>query len=240
MKNYKSLLLLTLLLLLINFTVVSAEDDIRFYHEFGTNLTIYEKCRVDGAICDSSYSCNISVLSPSQSLIINNQPMLGVSVYRNFTLNSTLTVPNGIYESTVDCTNVTLSGSNTFFYQITPNGSKPIDVGQGLILGSSILILLLISLYSGYLGIKSTNTTIMLSFLALSIMLIIFSLGFALNIIELSFGTFSTIISNYSTAYILFIALVSVGAISLIIYLVVVALNFYHNMRGMNDNFSVK
>lgn len=236
----KTLLAVSLLLILFCLVTVTAQEkDIRFYHEISTNLTIYETCRIDGGICDSTYNCSLSVLSPQQSLIIDNETMLGTGVYRNFSLNSTLTDPNGIYESTVDCSNSTFSGSNTFYYQVTPTGSQPIDTGQGLILAGAIAILILLSLFSGFLGFKSSNTTIMLSFLSLSILLAVFSLGFVLNIIQSSFGTFSAIIDNYSTIFIVFTVLISVGAVGLMLYIIYIALLYYWNLRGMRDTFSI-
>ncbi len=239
MTNRILLVVCMLFVIGFSFMVSAQQEDIRFYHEINTNLTIYEKCRVDGAVCDSSYSCSISLLSPDQTLILDNETMLGTGVYRNFSINNTLTIPNGVYETTVDCTNITNSGSNTFFYQITPNGSQPIDTGQGLILAGAIAILILLSLFSGYLGFKSTNTTIMLSFLAFSILLSVFSLGFVLNIIESSFGTFSGIINNYSTIYIVFTVLIIAGSVGLMLYIIYIALLYYWNLRGMQDTFSI-
>lgn len=238
----KFLILSLVIVMLFSFTLSSAQiEDPRFYHEKGTNLTIYEKCRTDGAICPPSYSCFLTVISEDRSfLIVNNQTMLDGGTYWNFTLNSSQTDTNGFYETTVDCENSSLSGSNTFYFQITPNGSAPIDFGQGLIFFTSILFLVVFSTFIGFLGFKSTNTTIRLSFLAFTTILMVFTLGFILNVIELSFGTFSGIISNYSSIYILFIALIGVGMVGLIIYLIVITLNYYWQMRGMQDTFSVK
>lgn len=229
------------LLLIFSFVTVSAQqEDIRFYHEKETNLTIYEKCRVDGMICDSGYICSLTILSPSQVLILDNETMLGDGTYRNFSLNTSQTDTNGIYESTTDCTNGTSAGSDTFFYQITPDGSAPIDEGQGLILIGSIILLMVISSFFGFLGFKSNSTTIMLSFMSFSVLLMIFTLGLIVNVVQLSFGTFGEIIGNYSAIYILFTVLLSVGALGLILYIVVVALNYYWILRGMKDTISIR
>ncbi len=233
----------TILFLIVMLTmsgVYAQQEDIRFYHQQDTNLTIYEKCRVDGAICDSSYSCNLTILSPSQILLIDNVQMLGESIYRNFSMSQDNQSINGIYESTIDCSNSTFSGSNTFFYQITPNGSKPIDEGQGLILLGAILFLIIISCSMGFMGIKSTNTTVSLSFISFSTLIMVFTLGLILNVLELSLGTFSDIISNYSTIYVLFVTLLIAGAMGLIVYIIYVALNMYWKFRGLKDNFSIQ
>lgn len=233
--------IIPLLLILFSLGIVSAQqDDIRFYHERATNLTIYEKCRFDGSVCEPSLTCFLSVISTEQILILNNQTMNDGGVYWNFTLNETQTEVNGIYESTVDCSNETIGGSNTFFYEITPDGSPPINNGQSLILFSSILFMILLVCFFGYMGFRSRDTTIQLSFLAFSILLMVFTLGMIVNVIELSFGTFSEIISNYETIYILFTVLIIVGSIGLMVYLIWVALNYYWGLRGFKDTISVK
>lgn len=237
----KNLSLITVLaLLLFSFSLVSAQQEtIRFYHPQSTNLTIFEKCRVDGAVCDSSYTCSLSVISNDNFIVVDTVTMLGTSTYRNFTLNTTQTSVNGIYEATVDCVNSTLAGSNTFFYQITPNGSVPVETGQGLVLIASITFLLMIILILCWLSFKSANVSISLAFISFAVLLMFFGIGFSLNVLQLSFGTFGDIINNFSTVYVLFTILLSVGAVGLIVYLIYVALRFYWNLRGMGDNFSI-
>ncbi len=240
MKNLIMFTILTFFLFSSGIALVEAQQEpIRFYHEIATNLTIYEKCRVDGAICDSGFSCSLTVLGPDQTLVVDTVTMLGDSTYRNFTLNETQTIPNGLYESTVDCTNVTVSASNTFFYQITPNGSAPVDTAQGIILIVGMSFLILIVCFLVFLGVRANNPTISLAFIGFAVLLMVFGIGFSLNVLELSFGTFGDIVSNFSTIYIVFLALIVAGAIGLILYLVFVAMNFYWQMRGMEDKFSI-
>ncbi|KKL79267.1 hypothetical protein LCGC14_2016520, partial [marine sediment metagenome] len=175
-KKLFSILMLIVLSLNLNFVLAQSEEvDIRFYHQFNTNLTISETCRVSGEVCDATYSCNLSILDPAQAQIINQGAMTDNGTYQIFNLTESQSDPNGIYSATVDCGNTTLFGSNTFFYQVTPDGSKPIDTGQSLVLIVAVSILIIIALAIGFLGFKSTNTTIMLTFLSFSILLIIFA-----------------------------------------------------------------
>ena len=232
----KKLLLFLIVGIILSVSFISAQqEDIRFYHQIETNLTIYEKCRINGAICGSEFNCNATVLSPAQELIIDNENMTRGNVYHNITLNPSQTNTNGIYETTIDCTNSSSSGSNTFFYQITPNGSKPMETSQGIIAFVSILMITLIAGICFSLSYKINNGWVSLSFLSFAIILLVFAFGMVLNILELSFGTFSTIIGNYSALYITFIALVSVGVTGLIIWLIVFVLNQYWISRGMID-----
>lgn len=233
---HKSLLIFTFLFILLSINTTSAQqENIRFYHEIDTNLTIFEKCRIDGAVCDSDFNCNITILSPSQELIIDNREMTRGTTYFNFSLNTTSVTPNGVFETTVDCVDVNdnSSGSNTFFYQITPNGSVPMGTAQSVIAFLSIFMISSIGLVCLSLSYKINDNWISLAFLSFAIMLMIFAFGMILNILELSFGTFGTIIGNYSALYITFIALGSVGVIGLIIYLIVFALKLYWQGRGL-------
>ncbi len=225
------------ILVLLSINVISAQqEDVRFYHQINTNLTVYEKCRINGAVCGIGFKCNITVLSPSQELVIDNQGMTRGEVYYNYSIINTDVIPNGVYETTIDCTNLTDAGSNTFFYQITPNGSKPMETSQGIIAFVAIVMLTVIAIVCLSLSYKINNGWVSLAFLSFALMLMVFSFGMILNILELSFGTFGTIIGNYSVVYIVFIALVSVGVIGLIIYLIVFALKQFGKSRGLIDD----
>jgi len=240
MKNFILLTVLTFFVLSAGFNLVEAQQEaVRFYHPIDTNLTIYEKCRVDGSVCDSSFICNLTVLSPTNSLVVDTETMLGDNTYRNFTLNETQTNPNGVYEATVDCTNTTAAASNTFFYEITPNGSAPVDTAQGIVLLVGMAFLILIVVFLLFLGVKAANPTISLAFISFGVLLMVFGIGFSLNVLEVSFGTFGDIVNNYSTIYVLFMALIVVGSIGLMLYLIIVSLNYYWRLRGMKDTFSV-
>ena len=234
-SKQKLFLLLLVSLFLITPTIISQQENTRFYHERGTNLTIFEKCRIDGAICDSGYTCNLTTLHPNQTLIVDARPMVRGITYYNLTLNGTQLPVNGFYENTIDCGNGTSSGSNTFFFQATPNGSKPFDEAQGLIIIISMIIILLGSCFAGFLGVKIKNPIVSISLISFSVLLMVFALGMTLNILELSFGTFSGIINSYSSLYVLFTVLVTVGALSLIVWLVKIALELWWKSRGMTD-----
>ena len=186
LKNIFTLLLLFTFLISLNF-VSAQQEDIRFYHQINTNLTIFEKCRVNGAICDASFGCNLTVLSPSQQLVIDNVGMSRGTIYYNSSLNTSQTDPNGVFEATIDCTNSTSSGTNTFFYQITPNGSAPMETSQGIIIFVAIIMISLIALLCIFLSIKINNGWASLAFLSFSVILLVFAFGMLLNILELSF-----------------------------------------------------
>lgn len=223
-------------ILLINFAIASGEDEVRFNAPQNENLTVCEKCRVDGAVCDSSYSCNITILLPDQSFLISQQAMTNNGSYNCYDLNTTQTSINGLYEATVDCSNTTLKGSNTFFYRITPEGSPPVSDGQGLVLIGTILIMIVLALVMIFLGIRSTNGGVKLAFISFSILLLVFNIGFTVNVVNAFFGTSDGITSNFSTIYRLFVILLSAGVTALVVYLIVIALKFFNIKRGVMDS----
>ena len=230
-----NIFMLVMIVSIMSFSLTQAvEVQIKFFHPINTNLTISETCRVNGAICGTSFTCNITVLDPiNRSRIVDNQLMTFDSPYYTFNLNESQTSLNGVYESTVDCTNTTLSGGNTFFYELTPNGSPPIDTGQGFLIISGILALIVISIFLAFLGVRSNNVSIHLGFIFLSVILLVYTVGLVFNTIALSFGTFGGIVSNFSTVYVLFVTLLGMGVLGLIIFILVLALRKFSEMRGL-------
>lgn len=232
----RKLLLATFVLLLFFSPVISAQStDVRFYHETGTNLTIFEKCRIDGSPCDAAFTCTATVLSPEQRLIINNEAMEGPGVYYNITLNGTQTNLNGLHETTVDCTNGTNSGSDTFFYENTPNGSAPIDEGQSILLLGGLILLAVFAIAMGWVGFRLNNGAVGLTLISFSVLILVFSVGMITNIYQLSFGTFGEITDNYSAVFVVLIILATMGALGLILWLIVFALKLYWKNRGLTD-----
>ncbi len=239
MVSNKQGILITLFTLMFLFiitpSIISQQEDIRFYAERGQNLTVFEKCRIDGAICTSDFTCNLTVLHPNQTLIIDADSMIRGITYYNLTLNGSQVHVDGVYENTVDCGNGSVFGSSTFFFQATPDGSIPFDEAQGLIIIVSMFIIIIVSCFAGFLGVKIKNPIVSISLLSFAVLLLVFALGMTLNILELSFGTFSGIINSYSSLYILFTVLVMVGGVSLIVWLVKIALELWWSSRGMID-----
>ncbi len=231
-----TILFICIFLVSLNFIgAADAEEEVRFNAPQSQNLSVCEKCRFEGAVCDTSYSCNITILFPNQTFLLNQQSMIVNGSYFCYNINASQTSVNGVYESTIDCSNVTLSGSNTFFYRITPEGSAPVSDGQGLVLLGSILLMLVVSGVMMFLGFRSTQPGAKLGFIGFSVLLLVFSIGFMLNIINLFFGTSQGVTSNYSVFYRVFVIILAAGATGLILYLIKVSLQAFHRSRGTID-----
>lgn len=233
MEKYKGLLLILFFTILLLPIVVAEEQEVRFNAEQNQSLDILEKCRANGFDCAASYDCNFSSILPNQSLLISQVEMDRSGAFYNVTLLPGNQTTNGVYEATVDCSNSTHAGSNTFFYRVTPDGSAPISVGQGIVLIGAIFLMIIIAWLMAFLGLKSLNNTVKLSFIIFSVLLLVFSIGFSLNTLQLFMSTSDAIASNYSTLYVLFTVLLMTGGFALILYLVYVGVQAFYANRGL-------
>ncbi len=236
MENTRILFFICIFILaLTSITAQGAEDEARFNAPINENLSVCETCRVEGAVCDASYSCNVTILYPDQTFLIDQQPMTDNGSYFCYDLNVTQTSLNGLYQSTVDCSNSTLFGSNTFFYRITPGGTPPVSDGQGLVLLGSILLMLVVSGVMIFLGFKSSQPAATLGFIGFAVLLLVFSIGFTLNVLNSFFGSSPGVTSNYSTFYRVFVIILAAGATGLVAYLIKVAFTLFNRSRGKID-----
>lgn len=226
----RQIILLTFLLFTLS---IVTSQEVRFYHEEGQNLTIYEKCRIDGQPCDTTYVCNITILNPVESKIVNGDSMNYGSNYYNYSVLSTLLEDVGSYETTIDCGNGTYYGSNTFYFNVNPLGTEPVDSGQGNILIIAGVFLIILSLFLTYIGLKMINPIATFGFIAFSFLLLFFSIGFMLNILEVTIPGFGNIINNYSVVYRVLVVLMTGAGIGLLLFLVKSTFEKINKLRGI-------
>lgn len=82
-------------------------------------------------LCDSTYVCNITILYPNSSLLIDNNGTTRGETKYNISLPDTSTL--GFYKYEPFCTNGTDSGTGAnLYYQITPTGFV-LSTSQGII-----------------------------------------------------------------------------------------------------------
>ena len=102
-------LIMCLMLGLMMFTLVSAADDQHYGKQY-TDVIIIETCDDDGFKCGSTYSCNITVIDPTQSVVALDILMTRNDTVYNYTLIQTDVL--GDYRYKTYCGNGTFSGSN--------------------------------------------------------------------------------------------------------------------------------
>lgn len=232
--NVRKIFLISFLFTILLINVISSQE-IRFTGQQNTKLNIFEECESNGFACDETYSCNITVRDPNQTVLILNKQMTRNDTIYNYTLDINKTNILGKYENTVVCTNSSLAGTNIFFHEITPSGSEPLGTGQGSTLIGILGILIFAIIFFLMLGIFAKNTPFKIFFVGFSILLMIGTLGFGVTIMQQLFGTFAQIVSGYGMFFRLLIILSGAGIVGLILYLVIVALRTFKIKRGLME-----
>lgn len=229
-KRVSSFLFLILVISLISF--ISAQE-LKFTGQQNTELNIFNECEDNGFPCDSNYKCNITIITPSQTILVLNDLMTRNQTIYNYTLNTDQTSILGLYEDSMCCTNNSHSGCELFLHEITPSGSTGLNEGQGSSLIGILIILLVTTIFFLILGILTKSVPFKMFFVSLSILLMIGTIGFGVTIMQNFFGTFSSLVSGFGTFYTILIILLSGGAVGLLIYLIMVAFRVYKIKRGI-------
>ena len=133
-----TLLLLCMLLPLINAQLIYQE---------GTQVQLKIPCINNGSLCSGSATCNLTVLYPNSSTLINNSAMNNALGFFTYDLSTAKTTPTGEYFATSNCNDGSLNGYSTFTYFITVNGKEPPE-GITIII-FVILFLILLGMITG-------------------------------------------------------------------------------------------
>ena len=127
-------IIMGLFLILLVPTLVSASD----FFKYGEQVELRRECFNDGDLCDVTFSCSLTTYNPNGSVILDNVAMVRETSYYNYNLSG---VDNGEYRNRMTCTDGTDSGSEIFYFSITPSGDDG-DYKLFLIIGLGAIILL--------------------------------------------------------------------------------------------------
>lgn len=105
-------------------------------YKSGDEIDIKRECFYDGDVCTGDFNCTLTVYNPNGTTLVDNQKMTNSTGYYNYTLGPIFL--NGEYRNRMTCTNGVDSGSEIFYFDVTPGGNYNVF----LILGLSALILL--------------------------------------------------------------------------------------------------
>jgi len=139
----KSMIWICMFLLVIS--IVQAELIYQQNKEADLKINCYD---TNNAICGASI-CNISVLYPNSTLLLDNVEMTKQSIFYNYTLKTDQTGIVGDYKANVYCYDGNYSGFNNFDFSITADGTKPTIVQSIIYFGLLIIItvFLILALY---------------------------------------------------------------------------------------------
>jgi len=127
-----------------SFCLISAVDDDYIGKQY-ENMDIIETCVFQGAPCDRSYSCNITIINPNQDVIVLNLPMTKNNTIYNYTLTNTNVL--GSYKLKTYCTNGTFSGENVDGHLKVTTTGKAIEFKTTIYLLLVALVLFIIALF---------------------------------------------------------------------------------------------
>ena len=155
-----------------------------FYIPKDTNYSIKFNCEIDGAVCEPTATCNVSIDNPNTSILVDNQAASFISNGRyNYSLNSSQNAILGEdYKMDIVCYDALVNGSQTVYYGINPSGIRPSEQRTDTITRSIYFVFVLgIILFIAFLFVN-TSPPVKWTFFIFSI--IFFLVG--LNIIFIS------------------------------------------------------
>ena len=155
-----------------------------FYIPKDTDYSIKFNCKLDGSICSTTATCNVSIDYPNSSILVDNQVAQLISNARyNYTLNVTQNSMVGEdYTLSITCYDGNVNGSQIVTYGINPSGIRPSEQRTDTITRSIYFIFIIgILLFIGFLFTKQ-SIPVKWTFFAFSI--IFFLIG--INIIFIS------------------------------------------------------
>ncbi len=114
------LLILCTILVLLENGIVSAEPSFVFEQDEAVNLKVACVDEIEQP-CNSTIHCNITILKPDHSILIDNQPMTYGAVYYTYNLALGQNSDLGEYPVDIFCLGIG-NGFSTFTYEITETG----------------------------------------------------------------------------------------------------------------------
>jgi len=218
----KKLIFLLFALLLIS--PVLAEID-KVYGSQNNCVSLRQTCT------NCTYVLLTSIQYPNQTVLYINGLMTKIMNDYNYTFCSTDLLGTYTINTCGD-----IDGSNPCYspppYQliITPTGFEASQSQTNImiiIIASMFILIILFFIF----GLKSDFMPLKITFLSLSVLLIVFSVGYILNMANENLGEFTTLTSGFQPLYIVFIGLLGAGGIGIILYLIVVTFQAFHKTK---------
>ena len=129
--------LLLLIIVGLMIPVVSAADP--SYYKIDEVVEVKVPCINNGTYCSGGAYCNLTVIDPLTTTIVQNQPMTGSSGLYNYTLSTDDTNTVGEYQATVVCQDDKVKGVSTYSFFVTNENINfsnllPLIIGIGILM----------------------------------------------------------------------------------------------------------
>jgi len=221
MKN----ILLTLILGILLIGIASGEIQSLGTAKQGDCITLKQ------SYSNSSYSNISAVTFPNKTTISNEWRMTKNGIMFNYSFCNT----HDLGEYQIDG-HTSVDGIDTnwgYDFEVTTTGYK-LDTSKSIIIFIGLGIMLLIGILLFIFGIY-TKGIIKVFSIGLAVLLIAFSFGYTINILNAGIGEYTGLIGSFNGLYFLITVLLSVGGIGLILFLIYVAFQYFNKLRGFRD-----
>ncbi len=225
----KKLFILSLVLVLLTIIPVFAQEPSYTFQQH-TNNTLRVYCNNDTlGLCDNSVSCNINIQKPSTISIVNNGTMDFIDAGQfGFNLTENDSNEIGIYSAFGSCN----GNAFNFAYQITPTGHT-LSISQSIITILGILSIIFVGIIFLFLSGVAQSPGTKIPALGMGLLLIVFSIGYSLNLMQRVAGEFDSINLLFSRFYVMLTLLLIAGGLALTLFLVIIAFKSFSRMRGL-------
>ena len=116
-------------------------NDINVYKQ-GELVDLKVPCINNNTYCGATTKCNITIMLPDNSVLVDNKAMTRNMAYFNYTLQHENTSVIGIYKEQVTCVDGNLKGYTLGEFKITNSGMT--SIGKDMIVPAVILITILL------------------------------------------------------------------------------------------------
>jgi len=143
----KEFYLVTVIMMFLFISLTSAQPV--FKQSQATEINV--PCTINGAICSPSAQCQLSIIYPNGTVMVNKQNMTYNSGVFTYPLTSNQTSALGEYEMPVTCCDGGDCGVRHLTYTVTPNGEIA-STGKGILyigILTILFIFFILCIYSG-------------------------------------------------------------------------------------------
>jgi hypothetical protein len=216
--------LLTLIMGMFLFSFASALPQV------GNNTNVTVVC-INNGYCSVDSICNINIRNPDWTFAAENVNMTRFPSQHkyNFTPQQ-----SGRYCVSGVCED-DLSGKIDFCFDVTTTGEDVDISSKNVAFLISVAILTILSLLLAWLAFKLEIDIVKVGLIAFSVLIMVFNIGFTLNIMEDTLGSANASYNSFANIYIVAIVLAAALTIGLILWLIVIGLKVYKIKRGLLD-----
>lgn len=130
--NRKEFYLVTVVMMFLFLALTSVGVDAQPVFKQSTATEINLPCTINGALCSNLAECQLSIIYPNGTVMVNKQNMTQNSGVFVYPLNSNQTSALGEYEMPVTCCDGSACGVRHLTFTITPNGEIA-TTGKGIL-----------------------------------------------------------------------------------------------------------